>query len=138
MFEYLIDSRIADVVDELERAKPRERVGRLNDDAQKRQRVFDVGRLRKPDPAKLAKRNAVLAKFNLQIERVRAGTKEHGDFTQRHACFAQVRYALSDKPRLLILIARTHHDGRLSTVDARVKPLLIALFYVGNDGVRDV
>src|SRR5215217_4903799 len=68
MLEYLVNRGITDVIDQLERAKPRERVGWLNDHTQKRKRILDVRRFRKPDPAKLAKRNALPAKLDLQVE----------------------------------------------------------------------
>src|ERR1041384_1653423 len=111
MFEYLVDGRVADVIDQFQRAKPRERVGRFHDDAQKRKRVLDVRRLREPDPAELAKWNALLAELDFEVERVRTRTKEHGDFTQRHSLIAQVRDALRDKARLLVLVVRAHHYG---------------------------
>src|SRR5690349_3611277 len=63
MFEYLIDRRVADVIDQLQRAKPRKRVRRFHDDAQKRKRILDMRRLREPDPAELAKRNALPAEL---------------------------------------------------------------------------
>src|ERR1051325_9501782 len=69
---------------------------------------------------------------------MRARTEEHGDFTQRHAFFAQVGDALRDKAGLFVLVVRAHYDGRLPAVDARVKTLLEALLDVGNDRVRDV
>src|SRR6185503_5402128 len=94
--------------------------------------------LRKPDPAELAKRNALLAELDFEIERMRARTEEHCDFTQRHTFLAQVRDALRDKARLLILIVRAYHYRRLPAVNARVKPFLEALFDVSNDFIRDV
>src|ERR1051325_7739565 len=79
MFEYLIKRRIADVIDQLQGAKARERVRRLHDDAQERERILDVRRLREPDAAKLAKRNARAPELDFQIKRVRARAKQHGD-----------------------------------------------------------
>src|SRR5215217_9397070 len=116
MFEDLVNRGIADVIDQLQRAKPRERVGRFYDHTQKRKRIFDVRRLRKADPTKLAKRNAMLAELDFEIKRMRAGTEEYGDFTQRHAFFAQIHDALRDKSRLFVLIVRAHDHRRLSTV----------------------
>ena len=104
MFEYLVDSRIADVIDQLQRAKPRKRVGRFHHDAQKRERIFDVRRFRKPDPAKLAKRNALPAQLDFQIKRMRTRTKQHCDFAERHTFFTQIRDPLRHKPRLFVLI----------------------------------
>ena len=80
MLEYLIDRRVADVVDQFKRAKPRERVRRFDHHAQEGQGIFDVGRFGKPDAAELAKRNSMLAQFYFQIERVGAGAKQNGDF----------------------------------------------------------
>src|SRR6185503_11325407 len=116
MFEYLIHRRIADVIDQLQRTKPRKRVRRLHDDAQKRKRVFDVRRLRKPDPAKLAKRNTNTPELDFQIKRMRTRSKQHRDVTQRHAFFTQLSNALGDKARLFVLITRAHDDRRLTTL----------------------
>src|ERR1043165_8387051 len=70
MFEYLINRRIADVIDQLQGANPRERARRLKGDAQERERILDVCRLRKPDPAKLTKRNARARELDFQIKRM--------------------------------------------------------------------
>ncbi len=47
MFEYLMDRRVTDVLDQLECAKPRERVRRFNDHTQKRQGILYVGPIRR-------------------------------------------------------------------------------------------
>ncbi len=138
MLEYLIDRRVAYVIDQLQRTKPRKRIRRLHDDAQKRECIFDVCRLRKPDPAKLTKRNARPPELDLQIKRMRTRSKQHCNVTERHALVTQVSNALRDKTRLFVLITRAYNDRRLAAIDTRVKPLLVALFHVADDGVGDV
>src|ERR1041384_1311005 len=70
MLEYLVDSGVTNVIDQFQRAKPRKRVGRLHDHPQKRERVLDVRRFCKPDPAKLPERNALFAELDLEIKRM--------------------------------------------------------------------
>src|SRR5215204_3216026 len=65
VFEYLVDGRVADTVEQLQRAEPRERVRRVRDDAQEGERVLDVRRLGELDAAVLAERDAVLAQLDL-------------------------------------------------------------------------
>src|SRR4029079_2391344 len=127
-----------DVVDQFQRTKPRERVRWLHDDAQKRKRVFDMRRLRKPDPAKLAKRNTDTAELDFQIKRMRTRSKQHSDVTQRHAFFMQLSNALRDMARLFCVITRAHDTRRLTTMDTRVKPFFITLFHIADDRIGDV
>src|ERR1051325_2409286 len=58
MFEYLVDGRVADVIDQLQRAKPPGGVRRAPGHAQKPGPRFKKPRPPKPCPAKFVKRNA--------------------------------------------------------------------------------
>src|SRR5687768_5161120 len=80
----------------------------------------------------------MLAELDLEIERMRARTKQDGDLAQRNTLIAQLRNPLRDEPRLLVFVAGADDYRRLSTLDPRVKPLLKALFNVGDDRVGDV
>src|SRR5882762_2691252 len=130
MIEYLIDRRITDVIDKFKSAKPRERVRRFHSHAQEGERVFDVSGFGKLDPSKFAKRNAVLAQFYFQVERMRAGTEQHGDFADRHALLAQLFNAFRDETRLLVFVARADHDRYLTAFYAREQAFFVALLNV--------
>ncbi len=97
MVKYLLDGCIADMTYQLESTKPRKRVGRVECDAQERERVFDVCGFGELDAAEFTEGNSVFAKFYFKIERVQAGAKEHCDFVKRHALCAQLFDALRDE-----------------------------------------
>src|SRR2546425_12119164 len=123
MLEYLIDRGVTNVLDQFKSAKPRERVRRFDDHTEESQRVFDVSRFGKPDAAEFAERNSLFAQFYFQVERVRTGAKQHGDFVERHAILAQLFYALGDETRLLVFVARADHHRRLTSLNARIQAL---------------
>src|SRR4030095_14719145 len=138
MIQYLIDRCIANVVDQLERAKPRESVRGFHDQAQEGQRVFDMGGFGEPDPAELAKGNPVLSQLDLEIKRVRAGTKQHGNLAQRFACVEQLLDSLRNEARLCVLVAGADDYGQFSAFNVRKQSLRIAFLNIGDQCVGDI
>ena len=89
-------------------------------------------------PPNLRKGIPCLPKFYFQIERVRAGAKQHGDLAERHALLTQFFYALGDEPRLLIFVMRADDHRGFPSLDAREQSLLVAFFHVLNNRVGHV
>ncbi len=96
------------------------------------------GRFGEPDATELAKRNSVLAQFDFEIERMRARTKQHGDFAQRHTLLAQFSDALRDKLRLFVFVMGTDDHGRFTVIKAREEPLLVAFLHLGHERIGDI
>src|SRR5215207_10319286 len=139
VFEYLVDGRVADAVEHLQRAEPRERVRGVRDDAQEGERVLDVRGLGELDAAVLAERDALPRQLDLKVEGVRAGAEEDGYLRERHARVPQLSDALGDEARLLVLVAGVDENGRLArVVHAREELLAVALLGLRNDRVRHV
>ena len=80
----------------------------------------------------------MLSQFYLQIEGMRAGTKQHGDFVQRHAFRAQLFDALSDETRLFIFVVRSNQHRGLATVEPREQMLLVPVLNFGHHRVGHV
>ncbi len=97
-----------DPFDQHEHAMPTDRILRIHDHPQMGQEILHMCRLNELDSSPLHERQAAARQLNFQIEGVKAGAKEHGNLTERHAFFAQFQDFLRHKSRLRILPGRLH------------------------------
>src|SRR5262245_48441983 len=111
---------------------------RIGDNAQVSQRVFDVGSLNEFEAATLDERNAASAEFQLQVERVETGTKQHGHIGERNFLFAQFQNLLCDKTRLVMLAFGLNQHRSHTLLSAGEQVLGIAFLGLQNDFVREV
>ena len=108
-------------------------VARIDDELQVGGGVLDVRLLKEPDAAGDGEGDLALGELELQFQRMKVRSIQHGDLAHAHAFVVQFQHALRDEGGLLRGV-HARDQGRFHAGLARGRQFLGKLIAVGGDG----